>query len=234
MTIRNTRIAAVLLTAGAALSAWGMNAAAQPATTAEPDVDMSGGGDTATVVDEATDPPEATYPPSTAYQSEAADDRRFEVERLSPDQGYGGEMGMGMAGTRETQQNLRIEQEIRSVLEALPELDSADRKATARQRLQELPTRQFEARQRSRDLEIGRLEAEVRRLRDLHERREAAKDEIVRARLDQLIRSAEGLGWDGGGVVSPGRSLTIRSVQPAVDSEQGEYGGGLPGFAPRR
>lgn len=74
-----------------------------------------------------------------------------------------------------------------------------DAKGEVKTRLQESLRKQFEARQKERDLEIAELEAQVKRLRELHQKREAAKAEIIESRLSQLVRSAEGLGWDGEG-----------------------------------
>ena len=76
-------------------------------------------------------------------------------------------------------------------------------KAALQERLADVLRRQFDSRQRIRDLELTELEEQVERLRELHGRRENAKDEIVRARLDQLVRSADGLGWDTDAVARP-------------------------------
>lgn len=94
------------------------------------------------------------------------------------------------------EESTRLELELGNLLkEHAAAADEA--KAALRPRIQENLVSQFDARQKGRDLEIADLEAQVERLRDLHQRREAAKAEIVNARLAQLLRSAEGLGWDG-------------------------------------
>lgn len=63
--------------------------------------------------------------------------------------------------------------------------------------LAEVVAQHFTVRQAIRDREIANLEKEVARLRELLQQREDAKQQIVQGRVDQLIRSATGLGWDG-------------------------------------
>lgn len=58
---------------------------------------------------------------------------------------------------------------------------------------------QFGLQQKRRDQEIKQVEARVKRLRDLLEKREAQKRRIVDSRVDQLLREAEGLGWTAPG-----------------------------------
>jgi len=76
----------------------------------------------------------------------------------------------------------------------------------------------FEVRHAIRRKEIAELEAQVKQLRDLLERRKQAQEKIVDMRLQQFIRTADGLGWDAslGGRGSSGFS--------------GEYGSMRGGF----
>jgi hypothetical protein len=60
----------------------------------------------------------------------------------------------------------------------------------------------FEVRHEIRRREIAELEAQVKRLRDLLEKRKQAQKNIVDMRLHQFIGAADGLGWDA----TPGRS----------------------------
>jgi hypothetical protein len=55
--------------------------------------------------------------------------------------------------------------------------------------------KQFDAQQKRRDLELTRLEAQVKKLREVMKKRGDARQNIVNNRLDQLIREADGLGW---------------------------------------
>ena len=54
----------------------------------------------------------------------------------------------------------------------------------------------FTVLQAIRDREIAKLEQQVARLRGLLQQREDARQQIVQGRVDQLVRSATGLGWD--------------------------------------
>jgi hypothetical protein len=55
--------------------------------------------------------------------------------------------------------------------------------------------KQFELQQQRRELEVARIEAQLKKLRDLMKKRGDARQTIVEKRLDQLVRDAEGLGW---------------------------------------
>jgi hypothetical protein len=56
---------------------------------------------------------------------------------------------------------------------------------------------EFDARQKSREQELAKLEEQVRKLRELQKRREQEKDQIVADRVRQLVRDVDGLGWGG-------------------------------------
>ncbi len=74
---------------------------------------------------------------------------------------------------------------------------STDEKARAETRaaLTKVLERQFDLRQKAAESEVAQLEAQVQRLRDLIQKRQQARQEIVQKRLDQVLREAEGLGW---------------------------------------
>jgi hypothetical protein len=95
--------------------------------------------------------------------------------------------------------------------------DEAERQKIQAQ-LAELVGRQFEAQQQVREDEVAQLEARVKKLRDLIEKRKEARQSIVDQRLEQLLREAEGLGWStaasGGPTVVP--FLTVPSVGAAT------------------
>ncbi len=55
--------------------------------------------------------------------------------------------------------------------------------------------RQFDLRQKSREEELRSLEERVRKIRETFEKRQRARAEIVRHRLDEILRDADGLGW---------------------------------------
>ena len=56
-------------------------------------------------------------------------------------------------------------------------------------------TQQFEAQQQIRERELANVEARVKKLRDLTQKRRDAQKTIIDERLDQLLREADGLGW---------------------------------------
>jgi hypothetical protein len=55
--------------------------------------------------------------------------------------------------------------------------------------------KQFDLRQRRHTDEIAALEAQVKKLRSLVEKRQENRREIVAKRLDQILSDAQGLGW---------------------------------------
>jgi hypothetical protein len=61
--------------------------------------------------------------------------------------------------------------------------------------LAESLSQQFSVQQQLRERELARVEARVKKLRELTEKRRAAQKTIVEQRLDQLLREADGLGW---------------------------------------
>jgi hypothetical protein len=56
---------------------------------------------------------------------------------------------------------------------------------------------------------IKELEAQIKRLREIHQRREQQKDRIVADRLQQLLRDADGLGWGTEDAGPVGRELRL-------------------------
>jgi hypothetical protein len=61
--------------------------------------------------------------------------------------------------------------------------------------LSELLEKQFSFRQKRHQEEIAALEAKVKKLKDLVEKRQENRREIIAKRLDQILSNAEGLGW---------------------------------------
>jgi len=67
---------------------------------------------------------------------------------------------------------------------------------------------QFDLQQQERWAEIAAIEARVRRLREMLEKRNRARQTIVEERLAQLLREAEGLGWIAPGEPGPARGVS--------------------------
>jgi hypothetical protein len=107
-----------------------------------------------------------------------------------------------------------------------------------RRRLQEalakVVSQHFDVRQQMRQRELQELEAQLARLKDVHQRREREKDQIVRDRVQQLLRDADGLGW-GSGSATP-RTLGLQYVPaefaPSADSAPADLPALTPGLSP--
>ena len=84
----------------------------------------------------------------------------------------------------------------------------------------------FTVLQAIRDREIAKLEQQVARLRGLLQQREDARQQIVQGRVDQLVRSATGLGWDRS-ERGPWRTQVPR-VGPAAPATPDPAGGPAP------
>ena len=89
----------------------------------------------------------------------------------------------------------------------------------------------FDIRQERRMEELETLEQRVQKLRGTLETREKLKADILKNRLDYLIREADGLGW-GDGLPAPGRSAPTGMGAPGGGSSSfkrgtsGGYGAG--------
>jgi hypothetical protein len=77
--------------------------------------------------------------------------------------------------------------------------------------LAEVLVQQFSVQQQLRDRELARVEARVKKLRELTQKRREAQRTIIEQRLDQLLREADGLGWTSPG--APGTNFPY-SQQP--------------------
>lgn len=110
-----------------------------------------------------------------------------------------------------------LENEIQAALREYARAEQGSRRDDLRGTLSEALQRQFELRQQMRDREIAALEEQIKRLRDVFDKRAAAKQRIVEARLDQLLRAAEGLGWDAS-IGAPSIELDV-VPPPAVPAQ---------------
>jgi hypothetical protein len=87
----------------------------------------------------------------------------------------------------------------RQLLEKLRNAETDDDRSDVIEQLSQTVAAQFETRQQIRAKEVAALEARIEKLREHHDKREEAKADIVKARVEQLARQAEGLGWSDGG-----------------------------------
>jgi hypothetical protein len=73
--------------------------------------------------------------------------------------------------------------------------NSDDRRNEIKAKLSEVLGKQFDARQKRHGLEIAALAAQVKKLRELVEKRQENRAEIIARKLDQIIRESQGLGF---------------------------------------
>jgi hypothetical protein len=74
-----------------------------------------------------------------------------------------------------------------------------DAKKEIRKKLTESLAKQFDQHLQHQQKELDDLEKQIASVKDVLKKRQAAKNEIVERRLEQLIREAEGLGWNAPG-----------------------------------
>ncbi len=61
--------------------------------------------------------------------------------------------------------------------------------------LAEVLEKQFDQRQKRHEEEIKQLEAQIKKLKDLVDKRQENRREIIASRLDQIVKESQGLGW---------------------------------------
>jgi hypothetical protein len=61
--------------------------------------------------------------------------------------------------------------------------------------LAEVLEKQFDQRQKRHEEEIKQLEAQIKKLKDLVDKRQENRREIISARLNQIVKESQGLGW---------------------------------------
>jgi hypothetical protein len=84
-------------------------------------------------------------------------------------------------------QDDELEQQTSDAAERFKNADNPAEKAGIRENLVRLVNEHFDVRQKRRELEIQRLEEELKNLREAIEKRSAARDKIVERRLEELI-----------------------------------------------
>jgi uncharacterized protein YgbK (DUF1537 family) len=98
----------------------------------------------------------------------------------------------------------KLGQEADSLAKQLAESTDGKRRDEIKAKLQETLVEQFDTQQKVRELEVSRIEAKVKKLRDVISKRNDARRTIIEKRLDQLVREADGLGWNSPTTGSPG------------------------------
>jgi hypothetical protein len=71
----------------------------------------------------------------------------------------------------------------------------AEDKDKIKAKLNDVLAKQFDVRQKRHESEITALESQIRKLRELVQKRQENRREIITRRFGQLVHDAEGLGW---------------------------------------
>ncbi len=108
-----------------------------------------------------------------------------------------------------------LEKKVRETLQKYAQSSSAER-GDHQAALEKLLTEQFEVRHQIREQEVKQIEQRLRRLREALQKRQDARMQIVRNRLQALVQEAEGLGWGSG--ASGGRFLSVVAPESASGS----------------
>ncbi len=89
----------------------------------------------------------------------------------------------------------KLAREAEQLAHSLRDAKSGSEKDKIKGQLGEVLEKQFERRQGRHEKEIESLESQVKKLKDLFQKRQENRREIISNRLDQIIRDADGLGW---------------------------------------
>jgi hypothetical protein len=85
--------------------------------------------------------------------------------------------------------------EVQGLMRDYKRTENADERDKIKTKLTAALAKQFDAQQKRRDLELARVEAQLKKLRELMKKRGEERKTIIDRRVDQLVRDAEGLGW---------------------------------------
>ena len=88
-----------------------------------------------------------------------------------------------------------FEHQVNSLIRQLSIADSDVRRDDIKTKLSEALGKQFDVRQKRHGLEIETLEARVKKLKQLVQKRQENREEIISRRLDQIVRDSQGLGF---------------------------------------
>jgi hypothetical protein len=123
-------------------------------------------------------PPSVTPPPGADYLI------RYEPTRPVMTPLFGG-----------SREESSLAHEANQLAHQLGEAKSDPDRDKLKTKLGEVLEKQFDQRQRRHEAEIKALEAQVKKLKDLVEKRQENRREIIARRLDQILRESQGLGW---------------------------------------
>lgn len=119
--------------------------------------------------------------------------------------------------TRLGRREAELAQQSQSLLRKFAETEGNADRAPIVDDLEETIGKQFDIQQQMRELEVSRIEAKVKQLRETLTKRAGARAAIIGNRREQLVREAEGLGWnspDGGPHGAIYQTTPLRLPQP--------------------
>ena len=90
----------------------------------------------------------------------------------------------------------QLAHEAESLARQLAEASDEKQRGEFKDKLRDALAQQFDAQQKARELEVARIEARVKKLRETISKRNDSRRSILDKRLDQLLSEAEGLGWN--------------------------------------
>ncbi len=102
--------------------------------------------------------------------------------------------GYGLNSKYAAEEN-QLTQQVHQLVGKLRDAKTEADKEKLKSQLAETLEKQFDLRQKRHASEIEHLEAQVKKLKELVQKRQEARRDIIGKRLDQLQREAEGLGW---------------------------------------
>lgn len=94
-----------------------------------------------------------------------------------------------------SQQDRHLETETRAILGRYKATEDSNERAELEQKLSETVAKHFDVRHQQRELEMEEVKKRLERLQRQLDDRNAARDDIIQNRLEQLLRDARGLGW---------------------------------------
>jgi hypothetical protein len=98
------------------------------------------------------------------------------------------------------------QRELHRLVSTLRSTDDAAEKDKLLKRMLAVVGNQFAERQAIREDELNALESKLKKLREVHEKRNQQKDKIVQDRVTQILKDVEGLGWGSDSISEfPGR-----------------------------
>jgi hypothetical protein len=103
--------------------------------------------------------------------------------------------GQAWHGQGTSPEEANLAQEADHLARQLGEARSDTDRDKLKAKLGEILEKQFDQRQRRHEGEIDALERQVKKLKELVQRRQENRREIISRRLEQLLRESQGLGW---------------------------------------